>query len=153
MTCNLRGTLTLWKDGRGDYLGALNSICALEKGEEITLGGDGDFSDDFRNDFRNSMLVGFYARYVKNCGRFVYYRRGTWTTTAPAWVLAVSFGSDRRWAQKEIASSNGDRLLLQGFYPSVELSGWNWSVYRRVVATPGSKPTSSHTGLGSVYGG
>ena len=115
--------------GRGSYQEALRRVAVST---QPTLGGFGDFSDDLRNDFRNGMLVDFYRRRTDPEGRLTYVPLGSWTGSDPAWLLVISFGSEAKWRQPRLRFPRGMDFRLDRFYPSVELSGWNWSLYQRV---------------------
>jgi hypothetical protein len=133
---NLRATCHLIQVGRGNYTEAIREVC---RQQNPTLGGFGDFSGDFRNDFRNEMILNYYSPRLEGASQPSYFRIGSWSWVDPKWVLVISFGDDPRWRQPILRLPGPIDLTLYKFYPSVELSGWNWSLYQRRISV---KPSS-----------
>jgi hypothetical protein len=133
---NLRATCHLIQVGRGSYTEAIREVC---RQQNPTLGGFGDFSGDFRNDFRNEMILNYYSPRLEGASQPNYFRIGSWSWVDPKWVLVISFGDDTRWRQPILRLPGPVDLTLYKFYPSVELSGWNWSLYQRRISV---KPSS-----------
>jgi len=133
---NLKATCHLIQVGRGKYIEAIREVC---RQQNPTLGGFGDLSGDFRNDFRNEMILGYYSPRREGSPQPSYFRIGSWSWVDPEWVLVISFGDDTKWRQPILRLPGPVDLTLYKFYPSVELSGWNWSLYqRRISAKPSS---------------
>jgi len=133
---NLKATYHLIQVGRGSYAQAIREIC---RHENSTVGGFGDFSSDYRNDFRNEMVLNYYSSQMVATPRPSYFRLGSWNWVDPKWVLIISFGDDTKWRQPVLRLPGPVDLTLLRFYPSVELSGWNWSLYQRLIPP---KPSS-----------
>ena len=138
---NLRATFHLIQVGRGNYTEAIREVC---RQQNPTLGGFGDLSGDFRNDFRNEMILNYYSPRLEGAAQPSYFRIGSWSWVDPEWVLVISFGDDTRWRQPILRLPGPVDLTLHKFYPSVELSGWNWSLYQRMnyIKATNRKPTS-----------
>lgn len=133
---NLKATCHLIQVGRGKYTEAIYDVC---RQQNPTLGGFGDLSGDFRNDFRNEMILNYYSPRLEGSPQPSYFRIGSWSWVDPEWVLVISFGDDPRWRQPILRMPGPVNLTLYKFYPSVELSGWNWSLYQRRISV---KPPS-----------
>ena len=120
---NAMATVNLWKVGRGSYLEALNFICKADAGAEVTVGGD--------HDSRNLMLVNFYTPYAKNCRNMNYLRHDQWGKEVPHWLLVHSFRHPKLQPVSQLTFSSYV-FAFQRNFESVELSGWNWAIYRLV---------------------
>jgi hypothetical protein len=103
------------KYGRGHYADAVQAM-AVE--------GPIDYSSN--HDFRNPTVVDFFAR-----------RQGVATTYIPAaelcaklphWALLGDFDGERGALPADCAG----RYVLVSAYPSWGLSGWSWTLYRRM---------------------
>jgi len=134
---NLKATCHLIQVGRGNYT---ETIREVYRQQNPTLGGFGDFT----NDFRNEMVLNYYTTRLVGTPQPSYFRMGWWNWVDPEWFLVISFGDDPRWRQPILRLPGPIVLTLYKFYPSVELSGWNWSLYQRMntVKATNRKPSS-----------
>jgi hypothetical protein len=119
-------TTRLLREGRGQYMAALQYMDSHSSGEIITVGSD--------HDLRNGVLVDFYAGFLPP-GRVRYVLQTE--RVVPDWLLLHRIGA--RGAPPESLQGPGRcpyRLTRE--FPYSALSGWHWMLYRRVVVESAS---------------
>ncbi|MGH7176485.1 MAG: hypothetical protein ACREJC_03805, partial [Tepidisphaeraceae bacterium] len=72
-----------YRDGRGQYLGALRYIAQNTPGDVVPITGD--------QQFRTTMMLDFYNDYLPSGKRVEYTKREDWPTNPPLWILRQSF--------------------------------------------------------------
>ena len=117
----------LARDGRGDYRAAVRFLAEHEASAEIHVGSD--------HDFRNRLLLEYYGSELP-AGRTIVYvpqirKRASW----PPWVLAHRYGVQPD-APDAITDPGGRVYETAQKWPSSDLSGFRWTLYRRAGAKP-----------------
>lgn len=120
---NARHTRELLRDGRGDYLTALQFMAGETSRNVIVYD-----SDHF---FRNGMLVDFFAPFVVPPTRFVPVSAFPDPSAAPPpdWLIVHRFTTDPP-PEETLQHPRGSYRLRRHFH-SVSLSGWDWFLFQR----------------------
>jgi len=121
----IRGLL---RDGRGQYLAALEFIVQNEDGPVAKVTSDGDG--------RNFPLIDYHRFRLAQPERIQYVPENSVLQDMPTWVLAHRFASAPPPA-RIVLGPTGRRYDLLRVFPSGSLSGWEWWLYRLAPSPDG----------------
>ncbi len=114
----------LLQKGRGHYHEALIYMAGQTEGNNITIGSD--------HDFRNKTVLDFYARYLPQGKRIVYFGKRRWVTESPQWIMTHHQGREYQ-PPAELTDLHGHHYVLDREYRYSNLSGWHWFIYREMT--------------------
>lgn len=114
--------------GRGGYTEAVTMMRSYSKNHAITMGSD--------HDFRNGMVLGYTINRMAPAGGETYLSADQWPPEGPDWIFVHSQETDYV-ADRLLAVSPTLRYELMETFPYAGLSGWHWSLYRRVSSKVG----------------
>jgi len=118
----------LWSLGRGHYREALTQMCADVEHGPIRVASD--------HDFRNGMMIRYYTRHGSPGCEIAYATRADVQHERADWFVTHEVGAVTE-PSAELADAGGNKYSFVRSYPSHELSGMTWHVYRASPALTG----------------
>jgi hypothetical protein len=117
----------LARDGRGDYRAAVRYLAEHDASAQIEIGSD--------HDFRNRILLRYYGAELPEGRTLVYVPKIAKLRSWPTWVLGHRYGAQPD-APAELHAPDGRRYERVAAWPSSDLSGFRWTLYRRAGSAP-----------------
>lgn len=107
--------------GRGNYSAVVTKMLAESHEQNVLVGSD--------HDFRNQLLLHYYALRSKDGNRLVYVPTSDWQKNPPEWFIGHRPAPAARPLESRKIEGVG-KFILADSWPSVEVSGWYWYLYR-----------------------
>ena len=126
---NLAQTRELTEAGRGRYWRALLFMSQHSQGPALRVGSD--------HDIRVGVVLGFYGSLLPDGKRLAYHRQKQWPESGPEWLVLHRHG--RLDPPEDEIERRGTRYRLARVFPTGELSGSHWIVYRNAAFPPISR--------------
>ena len=113
----------LLEHGRGQYLAALEFMASEDPADCLTV--SGDHNHGIRT------LLHFYADYLRQPRRVVYYEPDHWPAEGPGWLILHQYGdrTDNPYDDEYVV--DGHRFRRQRIFETAILSGWRWHCYQK----------------------
>lgn len=122
LTGHWQRNFTLVNDGRGNYSGAVTKMLDQSQAKKVFVASD--------HDFRNQLLLNYYALRNKNKKQLIYVQSKDWLKIKPEWFIGHSPAPvTKAHGNREINGVGEFRLV--DIWPSAEVSGFCWYLYRR----------------------
>jgi hypothetical protein len=119
---------------RGHYREALQQILASSDGDIITVSSADSYGG---HDFRTQLLIDYYRRRVAGGQRIQYVTSRDYPSAGTNWAIRESLGDEPSPAMSD---GRGHDFSLCGVYPSGDLSGVTWFLYRAASAGAARRP-------------
>jgi hypothetical protein len=118
--------IPLLRNQRGNYAAVVSTAASLTAQRESTIGCDQDIS--------NRMLLAYYAESLPTGRELVYLPMDTWNRGVPDWFMTHSSAATAMStnAPPTITVGDGAAYRLVRSFPYGGISGWSWSLYRRL---------------------
>jgi Dolichyl-phosphate-mannose-protein mannosyltransferase len=113
--------------GRGHYRDAVLYMAERTSGPLVTVASD--------HDFRNGTTLDYYARFLPSDKRLVYVPQAEYAHRCAEWLIVHGREASLP-VRPDIQDVFGNRFALTRSWPSGELSGMWWHLYRRVEPCP-----------------